>query len=28
VRTDDSSFDALIPRFELDATAGFGSAFE
>ena len=28
VRPDDSSFDALIPRFELDATAGFGSAFE
>jgi ApaG protein len=28
VRDDDSSFDALIPRFELDATAGFGSAFE
>ena len=28
VRNDDSSFDAQIPRFELDATAGFGSAFE
>jgi ApaG protein len=28
VRTDDSAFDALIPRFELDATAGFGSTFE
>ena len=28
VRTDETSFDAQIPRFELDATAGFGSAFE
>ena len=28
VRDDASTFDALIPRFELDATAGFGSTFE
>src|SRR5688500_12577160 len=28
VRTGGSSFDALIPRFEPDATAGFGRAFE
>ena len=27
VRADDTAFDALIPRFELDATAPFDSAF-